>query len=142
MTERLRIVLDTNILISALSLKSPFRLVIDAFLDGRFDLFCTTEILVEYEEKLREKYDASTAGLFLDALMLAPNAVNIEIYYQVRLIYPDLDDNKFADCAFAANAHILVTNDRDFNVLKNIEFPSINIMRLEEFMEFLRQSNH
>ncbi|MBV6428199.1 MAG: hypothetical protein KIPDCIKN_02725 [Haliscomenobacter sp.] len=139
MKNNLRIVLDTNILISALSLTSPYRALIDYFLDGRYDLVVSTEILLEYEEKLKEKYDASTAVLFLDALSIAPNVYKIEPFFHLHLIYPDMDDNKFVDCAFGANAHALVTNDRDFRVLEKIDFPKINLLSLNAFLEMLTQ---
>ena len=47
----------------------------------------------------------------------------------------DEDDNKFVDCAIAANADYLITQDKDFNILKQIDFPKINIVRLDEFKE-------
>ena len=137
MNDTLRVVLDTNILISALSLNSPFRSLIDHLLAGKYEIYVTTEILFEYEEKLRERYDQMTADLFLDALSVAPNVHHINTYFHLLLIYPDLDDNKFVDCAFAANAHVLVSNDRDFRLLKKVEFPAITVMRMEEFMALI-----
>lgn len=50
-----------------------------------------------------------------------------------------MDDNKFVDCAFAANAHYLVTNDRDYNILKNTNFPKINLLKIEGFMALLKE---
>jgi len=35
----------------------------------------------------------------------------------------DEDDNKFVDCAIAANAGYLITHDKDFNILKQTDFP-------------------
>jgi len=61
------------------------------------------------------------------------------VHYKFLLIANDPDDNKFVDCAFAANAHYLVTNDRDFNALKKIEFPKINILTIEKFVEVLEE---
>jgi len=43
------------------------------------------------------------------------------------------DDNKFVDCAVSANASCIVTNDRHFNVLRNIEFPKINPIDIHTF---------
>lgn len=56
----------------------------------------------------------------------------------LELIPNDPDDNKFVDTAFACNAHFIVTNDRHFNVLKNIEFPKITVIKVEEFVELLQ----
>jgi len=49
------------------------------------------------------------------------------------LITQDPDDNKFIDCAFANNCDFLVTNDKHFSVLNNIDFPKINVVNIEEF---------
>jgi predicted nucleic acid-binding protein len=64
-------------------------------------------------------------------------AYSTVIYYNLNLITADTDDNKFVDCAFAANADYIITNDSHFNVLKTIDFPSIPTLRLEEFKTLL-----
>lgn len=59
-------------------------------------------------------------------LQTIENAVNIEWvnkYYHWNLITTDPDDNKFVDCAFACQAKFIVSEDKHFNVLKNIDFP-------------------
>ncbi len=78
-----------------------------------------------------------TAGLIIGALSLLPNVKKAEIHYQLFLIDIDKDDNKFSDCAFAGNVHYLVTNDKHFNVLSTIPFPSINVVTLEKFKDLL-----
>lgn len=48
-----------------------------------------------------------------------------------------MHDNKFIDCAIAANADYIVTNDKHFNVVKNIDFPKVNILSIQEFIKLL-----
>lgn len=51
MTEPLRrIVLDTNAVLSAVSSRSPYRVILDALFEKRYELCLTTDILLEYEE--------------------------------------------------------------------------------------------
>ena len=45
----------------------------------------------------------------------------------------DPDDNKFVDIAISSNSTYLVTNDHHFDVLKQLDFPSVNIVSLKEF---------
>jgi putative PIN family toxin of toxin-antitoxin system len=123
----LKVVLDTNIILSSVSPYSPYRLVFDKLDDFAYEVAVSTEILSEYEEKLSEIFNSKVAQLNLDFLMINPNIHLVSPSFQTRLIYPDLDDNKFVDCAFAANAHYLVTNDRDYNILKLTSFPKINL---------------
>ncbi|MBX2967413.1 MAG: putative toxin-antitoxin system toxin component, PIN family [Cyclobacteriaceae bacterium] len=133
----LKVVLDTNAVLRSISRRSTFSIVMDKLYNGGFDLHVTNDILLEYEEKISEVFSKETAELLLGAFTLLPNVKKTEVYYQLGLIHTDKDDNKFSDCAFAANAHYLVTNDRHFDVLKSIDFPVINIIRLEEFASLI-----
>jgi len=50
----MKIVLDTNCFISCIGKKSPYRNVFEAFLQKRYTLCISSEILLEYEEKFLE----------------------------------------------------------------------------------------
>jgi uncharacterized protein len=65
----------------------------------------------------------------------------VDVHFNLNLIAADNDDNKFADCAFAANAHFIVTDDRHFNVLKTIGFPAFRVITLDQFKELLLREN-
>ncbi len=55
------------------------------------------------------------------------------------LLENDPDDNKFVDCAIAGAADFIVTDDKDFNVLKNISFPKVAVLSSDEFLEMVIQ---
>ncbi len=57
-----------------------------------------------------------------------------EAYYKWQLIEADPDDNKFVDVAIAANAEYLVTNDRHFAPLLQLEFPKVLLFSLPQFL--------
>ena len=137
----MKVVLDTNVLLASFSRNSPHRLVMDEFRNHTYSLCLTTEILLEYEEKLLEKFSFEAASLFMEALPDRSNVEWVNIYYKWNLVYPDLDDNKFVDCAVASNADYLVTNDRDYRPLKKLAFPKLTILKIEEFIEILRNNN-
>ena len=134
----LKFVLDTNILLSSVSRYSPYRLVFDKLDDFAYNFAVSTEILFEYDEKLSSIFSPELSKLTLDLMMMNPNLHRISPSFQTRLIYPDMDDNKFVDCAFAANAHYLVTNDKDYKILKKTPFPKINLLKMDEFIEILK----
>lgn len=73
------------------------------------------------------------------SLLELPTAKLTVAYFSLNLINADPDDNKFADCAFAANADYIVTNDKDFNVLKSIPFPAIQVTDINSFKNTLIQ---
>jgi putative PIN family toxin of toxin-antitoxin system len=133
----LKVVLDTNAILRSISRRSEFSVVLEKLYEGAYELCVTNDILLEYEEKISDIFSKETAELIIGALSLLPNVKKSDIYYHLQLIDADKDDNKFSDCAFAANAHCLVTNDKHFNVLKIVPFPSINIMTLETFKSLL-----
>jgi predicted nucleic acid-binding protein len=49
----------------------------------------------------------------------------------------DHDDDKFVYCAFAANAMFIVSDDSHFDVLKEIAFPQLLVLKLKEFLAIL-----
>lgn len=55
-----------------------------------------------------------------------------------HLIEADPDDNRFVDCAICGNAELIVTNDAHFNVLKNIDFPIVDVKSIQEFVAELQ----
>jgi uncharacterized protein len=132
-----RVVLDTNAIINALPIRSEFKIVMDSIFDESYDLCVSTEILLEYEEKLRQFFGDQLAQNFLNALDFLPNIQRTDVYFRMGMISKDLDDNKFVDCAFSANAHVLVSDDRHFKVLKKAIFPKINLLKLAEFKVYL-----
>jgi uncharacterized protein len=133
----LKVVLDTNVILRSISRRSPFSVILDKLYDGDYELWVTNDILLEYEEKITGIFSKETAELIIGALSLLPNVKKAEIHFHLFLIDIDKDDNKFSDCAFAGNVHYLVTNDKHFNVLSSVPFPSINVITLEKFLSLL-----
>jgi uncharacterized protein len=133
----LKVVLDTNVLLRCISRKSAFALVLDKLYDGAYELYLSNDILFEYEEKITEVFSKETAELIIGAFALLDNVVKTEVYFQLNIISADADDNKFVDCAFAANVNFIVTEDKHFNILKTVTFPSINVITLDAFKEIL-----
>lgn len=54
--------------------------------------------------------------------------------YAFHLIKADEDDNKFVDCAIIANANYIVSNDRHFDVLREIPFPKVDVIKINQFL--------
>jgi uncharacterized protein len=127
------VVIDTNVLVSSLSSKSKYHRIITLILNGDINLYLTDEILLEYEEIISLKYSSSTSTFFIHALKELPNVFFVKIYYYWQLLN-DEDDNKFSDCYIASPATILVTNDKGFNKLKNVDFPKIFCLTIEDYL--------
>jgi predicted nucleic acid-binding protein len=68
------------------------------------------------------------------------NVVFAHPAFRFNLIAADPDDNKFVDCAIVANADYIVSQDKHFDILKKIDFPKVNIIRIEEFARIVNAS--
>lgn len=132
-----RIVLDTNCLIAALSRHSEYYPIWEQFQAGRYTLCVTNEILDEYFEVIERKTSTIVAENVINLLLKSENVVFIDTYFRLKLIETDPDDNKFVDCAFASNATYIVSNDNHFEVLREITFPHIIVLKLKEFLKIL-----
>ncbi len=128
-----KIVLDTNCLIAALARNSEFYPVWKSFQEGRYKLCVTNEILEEYQEIIAQKTSAIVAENVINLLLKSEYVVFVDAYFRLQLIEADPDDNKFVDCAFAAGATYIVSDDKHFDVLKEIHFPQILVLKLRTF---------
>lgn len=128
-----RIVLDTNCLLQALPTRSPYHKIWTSILCGDISLCVNTEILIEYEEILAQKTSKEIAHNVVEAIARLHTTLFQETYIHFGLIEQDVDDNKFVDCAVAADAEYIVTNDTHFNVLKEIDWPKVAILTIQEF---------
>ncbi|MBX2930399.1 MAG: putative toxin-antitoxin system toxin component, PIN family [Chitinophagaceae bacterium] len=117
--KRIKAVVDTNVFISSLSSKSVYHKFIILLRNKQIDIFVTDEIMFEYEEKLKEKYNLIIAENFISSFRELSNVHYVKVYFNWNLLN-DEDDNKFADCYLAANAELLITNDKGFNKLKEV----------------------
>lgn len=130
-----RLVIDTNCLIQCISRRSAYHDLWLSLLDGRNSLCVSTEILDEYAEII-EKY---TSPVFAESafgvITNNPFTLFINPYFNFKLISADPDDNKFIDCAIAANAKYVVTEDSHFEILKHIDFPKVNLISLDDIIK-------
>jgi uncharacterized protein len=134
----MKVVIDTNIFVMSFSRRSVYHDVFKSIVDGRYTLVVSHEILLEYEEILAVKYGIEATKFFLDLLEELPNVEYVHRFYHFHLL-KDADDDKFIDVAFQSNAKYLVSEDGGFKILKRVKFPKINLIRIHEFMEILKE---
>jgi predicted nucleic acid-binding protein len=91
--------------------------------------------MTEYEEILARKTSPVFAEMIVHIILNSENVVFVNPYYRFGLIIVDPDDNKFVDCAIIANADYIVSQDTHFGILKTIDFPKVNVIRIEEFVK-------
>lgn len=133
----MNIVLDTNCLLMSLSRRSKYFPIWQKLKQGEYTLCYTNEILSEYEEILTQKLGPAIATNIISAIMNLPNAQQVQVYFHLHLITADPDDNKFVDCAFKSGARYIVTQDHHYDVLRQTDFPIIEVIGIDEFLRLL-----
>jgi putative PIN family toxin of toxin-antitoxin system len=133
-----KIVLDTNCLISSLSKRGQYYPVWKGLQAGEYILCVSTDILEEYAEIITQKMSVEVATNVIHLLLESKFVELIDPYFRLQLIEADHDDNKFVDCAFAANATYIVSDDKHYDVLKEVDFPQILVLKLKEFLRLLQ----
>lgn len=133
----MKIVLDTNVLLISIPVRSNYYPIFYALTIGMVDLLITQEIFLEYLEILETRSNKLSLDLFNKFILEAPNVHQIDVHFHWNLIQGDQDDNKFSDCALSGNADYLVTNDSHFNILKSIPFPKVNVIDADSFLKLI-----
>ncbi|MBR4043665.1 MAG: putative toxin-antitoxin system toxin component, PIN family, partial [Bacteroidaceae bacterium] len=110
-----------------------------SFIAGEYDLCVSSEILEEYEEVIGRLMSPLAAKIVVEAILKTPNTRRLDPHFRFRLIEKDPDDNKFVDCAISAGADYIVSEDTHFRVLESISFPTVYVIRLDDFMKEISQ---
>lgn len=134
----MKVVIDTNILLTSIPNQSPNRWIYDAFISKKFIWVFSNEILSEYAEMIGLQYSERAMQIVVSTLLTANNTQRFEPFYKWQLIEQDADDNKFVDCSLGANVDYLVTDDRHFKILKTINFPKIAVVSASNFKSILK----
>ena len=129
------VVIDTNCLLQIISRRSPYRPIWDAFIEGRYELCISNDILDEYQEVLAQQITPTVAENVVLLMLNQSNVRLVDPHFRMQLITADPDDNKFVDCAFAAGADYLVSEDSHFDILRRTPFPLLNLVTLDEFLQ-------
>jgi uncharacterized protein len=132
----MRIVLDTNVLVSGLFFGGPPYQVLQAWQRGKVRLVVSPEILAEYSRvaaRLNQRYRGIDISSLLDLV-----AIHSQIVLAAPLPKPVCDDPKddmFLACAVAARTRIIVSGDK--HLLAVSGFAGIRVMRPKIFVDQL-----
>ena len=134
----MKVVIDSNIFVSCMNPSSDKYIVFTKLVEGFYNLCITTDIAMEYLEVFQRKFASVKADNLFRFISESGFVTAVPVYFKWRLIKADPDDNKFVDCALAASADFIVTDDAHFNELSKIDFPQVKCVSLNEFVQMLR----
>ena len=128
-----RIVLDTNVIVSALVFGGVPRTVLELADVGRCELFYSEPIQAEVCRVLAEKFDWPSTMLDKVLPVLWRIGEQVTPRATVSVITSDPDDNRILECAIAAKADFIVSGDHHLLTLRNFE--SIPILTPRQFLD-------
>jgi uncharacterized protein len=129
-----RIVLDTNVLISGIFFSGPPSKILQAWRDKEIQFVISPDIYSEYSrvaEIISNKYADVDISEMLNLI-----AVHSEIIDVLRLpesICKDPDDDKFIACAISGKVKIIVSGDK--NLIDTSGYKDIHVMNPREFCD-------
>jgi hypothetical protein len=131
----IRVVLDTNVLVSALLFKTTLSKVIDLWQSGAIVPVISKDTFQELQTVLAYPKFSLTPNetrAILEQEIL-PFFEVIDVVEEVKGICNDPADDKFISCALSASAEYLVSGDKALTDLK--QYKSAKIIKPSEFLK-------
>lgn len=128
----MKIVIDTNLVASAIYFGGKPEKLIDLLINQRFDAYTNGVIIEEYDatvEKLKKDYPDKTEKFALPDIIAKMH--QIEITAEVH-VCRDPDDDKFIGCALDSKSKYIVIGDKDLLAVGKHE--DVEIMTVGDFL--------
>ncbi len=133
----MRIVLDTNVLISGIFFRGPSYRILQAWKNKKIQFIISPEIYDEYSrvvEIISKKYPGIDISEILK--LIAIYSEISQSYVLPEQVCEDPDDDKFIACAISNEARYIVSGDK--HLLKISGYQGIRVLKPQEFCsEFL-----
>ena len=130
----MRVILDTNVLISAIFFGGPPGEILKQWRHGRLGIVLSPEIFREYEDVAGElacRYKGADAGHLLDLLAAQAEIVTAAPLPESACV--DSDDEKFLACAVAADAKCIVSGDK--HLLQASGYRGVEVITPRTFLD-------
>jgi putative PIN family toxin of toxin-antitoxin system len=128
-----RVVLDTNVLVSAFRNKGKSRSLFASLME-KHEVILSSQILAELADVLsRDKFNVTTAQIDKFLSILVRYAIVVPVQSTSKIIVEDPDDDVILDTAFCGKAEYVVSGDK--HLLKIGRYQNVQILSVNEFLE-------
>jgi putative PIN family toxin of toxin-antitoxin system len=136
----LKVVLDTNVYISAILFGGKPETIRRLCKEGEIEILVSEAIISEIAEVLRRKFDWASWQIsqVIDEIR---KAATLTIPRQSIFLIEDDADNRILECACEGNAHYIVSGDRR-HLLPLKEYRGIGVLTPDEFLRLLQASDN
>lgn len=132
----MRVVLDTNVLVSAfIRTRGRVTSLWQAARERRYRLVLSPVIISEVAETLRKDFHWEERRLVNRSKLMARTAEMVVPRLVIDVVQDDPDDNRILECAVEGKADLIVSGDRVLLRLKS--YQSIPIVRPIDFLRIL-----
>jgi putative PIN family toxin of toxin-antitoxin system len=130
-----RVVIDTNVMVSALLFKGSLSKIVDHWKEGKIIPLLSKETFNEFKTVLEYPKFSLTAQEIKTIIEeeVLPYFEVTDIVNRVKGACRDSDDDKFIACAVSAAADFIVSGDRD--LLDMGKYKSVKIISASEFLK-------
>jgi putative PIN family toxin of toxin-antitoxin system len=128
-----RVVVDTNVMVSGLMADGVCRNIVKRYLPA-CHMVASAALLAELAKTMRDKFSLNADDLPL-LKIYADEATIVKSKPLAKQVCRDKDDDELLATAFAGEAEIILTGDKDLLVLK--EFQGIRILSPRQFVEWM-----
>lgn len=132
----MRVVLDTNVLLSGIFFGGVPGQILDAYAEGRLELVLSPEILAEYRRagtELSVRYPSRRDALSPVLALLAMRATLVDVVPWPAPISADPEDDKFLAAALAGGAAIVISGDRHLRDVSG--WRGIEVLTTRQFVD-------
>jgi len=130
----MKIVLDTNVLISGIFFSGLPHRILNAWQQGKIKIALSQEILREYQrvaEELSKQFPKIDIQQILDLLTIHSEIVDTQ-GFEVT-VCEDPDDDMFISCALASKSKFVVSGDK--HLLRISGYQGIEVLKPRDFAE-------
>ncbi len=127
-----KVLLDTNILVSAVIYGGTPREILSLVLDKQIIGVTSLVLLAELVDVLRKKFKLTSGDILLIEKEIKKNFILVYPTQTVDILPNNNPDNRVLEAAVAGNCHYIITGDRELLGLK--VFQGVNIVTATEFL--------
>ncbi len=132
-----KVVLDTNVYISAILFGRKPEEIRKLFQEGEIELLVSEAIIAEMAGVLRKKFDWESWQISQVINEIRETAILVIPHQTLSVIKKDEDDNRALECAVEGKAHHIISGDKR-HVLPPKEYQGVKILPPAQFLRKMK----
>jgi putative PIN family toxin of toxin-antitoxin system len=134
-----RVVLDTNVLVSAFHNKGKSRSFLGEVLE-KHEVVLSSQILAELADVLsRDKFNVTTAQIDGFISILVRHTTVVPVQSNSKIVREDPDDDTILDTALCGKAKYIVSGDK--HLLKIARYKNVQLLSINEFKQIIAEKS-